>query len=161
LSRFTVFPHVTRGERSFVCAMLGTSVLGAMFACLSVLRLSETGTHSSIAITYWTLFAGCVGGAGGLWATYNRWFGHAGTKGWLTASAGALLASGIGAVIGGTLILPFYGTMFGPFQLIMLIVQDPILGVVWFGMLACAHGLLRQWRLERDSIFTTRHSGMW
>lgn len=151
----SILSQISRGERSFIFAMIGTSILGATLSCVAVMHLSETSPESRIstAITYWTLLAGCIGGASGLWACYERWFGHEGARGWASALIGAFITSGIGSVIAGTLILPFYGTMFGPFQLIMLIVAYPSLGLIWLGMLMCAHGLLGQWRQERDSIF--------
>ncbi len=158
MARQSIIPQISRGERSFICAMLGTSVLGAMLACVAVLSLSDRTGGTSMAITYWTLFSGCIGGAAGLWASYERWFGYAGIGGWLSALCGALVATGVGSVIGGTLILPFYGTMFAPFQLAMIFVLDPILGFIWLGMLLCSHVLLKQWRVERDSIFATGSS---
>jgi hypothetical protein len=137
--------------------MLGTSILGAMLACVAVMRLSDAslGGDGSLAITYWTIFAGCVGGAFGFWACYERWFGYAGIGGWISAAFGALAFSGIGSVTAGTLILPLYGTMFGPLQLIMTMIGKPMLAVIWLGMMICTHGLLGQWRRERDSIFST------
>jgi hypothetical protein len=159
LARHSILSQISRGERSFIVAMLGTSILGAMLACVAVMRLSEGSaeTSASVAITYWTIFAGCIGGASGFWASYERWFGHAGPSGWISALIGALVVTGIGSVIAGTLILPFYGTMFGPFQLIMMVISYPSLGAIWLGMLLCAHGLLSQWRSERESIFRKGH----
>lgn len=155
LARQSILSQISRGERSFIVAMLGTSILGAMLACVAVIHLSErpAQTDASVAITYWTIFAGCIGGAVGFWVSYERWFGYAGIAGWMSALIGALVVSGIGSVIAGTLILPLYGTMFGPLQLIMMIIAYPSLGAIWLGMLLCAHGLLGQWRHERDSIF--------
>lgn len=155
MARQSILSQISRGERSFIVAMLGTSILGAMLACVAVMRLSENTaqTDASHAITYWTILAGCIGGASGFWISYERWFGHAGAAGWLSAVIGALVVSGIGSVIAGTLILPLYGTMFGPLQLIMMMIAYPSLAAIWLGMMLCAHGLLSQWRRERDSIF--------
>jgi hypothetical protein len=159
LARQSILSQISRGERSFIVAMLGTSILGAMLACVAVMRLSENAvqTDTSHVITYWTILAGCIGGASGFWISYERWFGHGGAAGWVSAVIGALAVSGIGSVIAGTLILPLYGTMFGPLQLIMMMIAYPSLAAIWLGMMLCAHGLLSQWRRERDSIFQAGH----
>ena len=137
--------------------MVGTSLTGAILAQIAVLRLSEAVPSSQfeLAFTFWAGLAGCIGGAIGIWYASDKWFGFSGLAGWVTASFGALAVTGVAAVIAGSLILPFYGTMFAPLQVIMMMIESPMLAVVWFGMMICAQGLLRQWRSERDSIFYT------
>jgi hypothetical protein len=151
------FSRFSSGERSFIAAMVGTSIVGAVLACVAVSRLSEKApaSHCEILFTLWTLVTGVVGGVVGLWSTYERWFGYEGIAGWISASIGGMIVTMIGAVVAGTLILPFYGTMFGPLQVIMVMIESPVLAVIWFGMMGCAHRLLRHWRVERDSIFPT------
>lgn len=143
------------GERNFLWALIGTCLVGAILSCIAVLRLTETypASQFELAFTSWTAVAGFVGAGAALWSTYNRWFGKPGTAGWISAMIGALLVSGIGSVVAGSLILPLYGTMFGPLQLFVTLIDTPVLAVVWFGMLMCAHVLLTRWRSERDSIF--------
>jgi hypothetical protein len=48
--------------------------------------------------------------------------------------------------------------MFGPLQLIMMMIETPSLAAIWLGMMICAHGLLSHWRRERDSIFMNGYS---
>ena len=155
LARRSFFPSLTLGERRFVVALFGTCILGAVFAWVAVSRLSDSGPTSQyeIAFSYWSGVAGFVGAAAGFWSSYGRWFGHAGAGGWANAVIGSLAISGIGSVVAGSLILPIYGTMFGPLQLITTMIDKPLLALSWLGMLICAHGLLVSWRSERDSIF--------
>ena len=158
LARRRFFPSLTTGERRFVWALGGTCILGAILACVAVLRLHQAYPSSEHQLVYtsWTAVAGFVGAAGGFYSCYARWLGHPGPRGWISAVIGAVLVSGIGSVVAGSLILPIYGTMFGPLQLMTTMIAYPLLGVVWFGMLICAHGLLVPWRSERESIFARR-----
>lgn len=155
LARRSFFPTLSVGERRFLVALCGTGVLGAVLACIGVMRLSDTSpaSQSEFVFTYWTAVAGFVGAAGGFMSSYSRWFGHIGSSGWLSALCGAMVLSGVGSVVAGSLILPLYGTMFGPLQLVTTLIAHPLLAVSWIGMLICVHGLLRPWRAERDSIF--------
>ena len=58
----------------------------------------------------------------------------------------------VGALIGGTLALPFYGTMFGPFTLVVTLLNAPFLAVLWIWTLFSAHLMIKERRIERDSI---------
>jgi hypothetical protein len=60
----------------------------------------------------------------------------------------------IGSLIGGTLGLPFYGTMFGPFIVVVTLMGAPLLAMLWAFNLLGAHVLLGIYRSERDTIFT-------
>jgi hypothetical protein len=157
LTHHVLLSRLSTGKRSFISAIIGTSILGALLTCVAVMGLTETSSHGapSRGYIYWSIFAGSIGGAGGFLACYERWLGHAGASGWLTALIGTLVVSGVSSVIAGTLILPIYGTMFGPLQMIITMIKSPLLGVTWLLMLLCAHGLLSQWRTERDSVFST------
>ena len=157
MARQGFFSRFSSGERSFIWAMIGTSVAGAILALVAVMRLSEAApsTQLQLAFTFWACLAGCIGGVTGIWYASDKWFGFSGLAGWITASFGSLAATGIAAVIAGSLILPFYGTMFAPLQVIMMMIDSPFLAVIWFGMMICAQGLLQRWRNERESIFST------
>lgn len=146
---------MTCGLYRFIWAILGTSVFAAMIACVAVLRLLQVAPDGalSMGMAYWALLAGGFGGAAGFWLSYERWFGHDGLTGWIAAVFGAVVVSAVGSVIGGTLIFPLYGTMFAPLQLVMTMIANPVLAVLWLGMMLYAHWLLAAWRRERDSIF--------
>ena len=48
--------------------------------------------------------------------------------------------------------LPFYGTMFGPFTLVVSLFSAPILAILWITALFSAHLMIKVRRIERDSI---------
>lgn len=58
----------------------------------------------------------------------------------------------VGALFGGTLALPFYGTMFGPFTLVVTLIKAPILALLWTSSLLSAHFMIKVRRDERDSV---------
>lgn len=148
-------PRFSQGERSFISAFCGFGMLGAVLAWVSVLRLSEQNLLADgiSPFAFWTIFAGVVGGFAGFVAGYGRWLGHEGVLGWMRAGIGVVMISLIGAVVAGTLILPYYGTMFGPFQVILVMIEIPALAAIWIAMVLSAHCMVAEWRRERDSIF--------
>lgn len=150
-------PRLSGGEKNYLLALSSIGVVGAILAIVVTLRLSA---HGAIrievdAFTVWTAIAGCIGAMCGFTSVYSRWFGFPEGAGWIRALIGGLLLSGIGSVVAGTLILPYYGTMFAPFQLIIAMIEFPVLGLVWVAIIVCAHKLLEDWRAERESIFQT------
>ena len=156
-----VFPprlRMSEGERNFLFAIFAVGALSALMSSVIVVRLSAYGPASFVSDPFalWTVVAGAAGGLLGFWSTYNRWFGFAGTPGLVRAAFGGLMISFIGTVAGGTLILPYYGTMFGPFQFVIALIETPTLGMLWVVMLICVHKLLEDWRNERDSIFSEK-----
>jgi len=152
---FQPLSRPTRGERQFYIAMVFLALMGALLACTITMRLAAQGADR-IALdpfTVWTLFAGAVGALTAFFGAYSRWFGHPGLGGWGRAAIGGLIISGVGSVVGGSLILPYYGTMFAPFQLVIAMIGYPALGIAWIATLAAVHRLLIQWQAERNSIF--------
>ncbi len=150
-------PRIRRsgGERNVLFAVIAVAVFGAVLAIDVVVSLAADHPvlHDMSFFTVWALAAGAVGGACGLLSSYRRYFGYDGPLGWLWAFVGGLMVSGIGAVIGGTMVLPYYGTMFAPFKLIIVMFERPAFAVIWVAMVICVHKLVQQWRQERDSIF--------
>ena len=71
----------------------------------------------------------------------------------ILVAGSAILISFAGSLIAGTLALPLYGTMFGPFALAVIFVSSPLLAGLWAFNLFGVHVLMCQWRIERDSIF--------
>lgn len=146
---------LSAGERSFYTALVGVSFLSAIIAFQVVTRLSA-GSHGVSSFTgfdIWAIIAGCVGGGVAFTLSYRRWFGFAGWRGFGSAVCGGIAVSFVGSLIAGTMVLPFYGTMFGPFQLIISMITSPLLCLLWWTNLISAHLLIVKWRDERDSIF--------
>lgn len=151
-------PELTEGERHFYWAFFSIGILGAILAFIITFRLAahEDGTSNNDLFALWTLIAGFVGGTCGFMSSYNRWLGFPDRFGWIRAAVGGVMISGIAAVVSGTLILPYYGTMFAPLQLIIAMIESPVLALIWCGCLVTAHKLVETWRAERDSIFAIR-----
>lgn len=147
----------TEGERSFLLAMLGVGLFGAAISFMVVSQLG--GSHHIIrplsAYDIWSIIAGGIGAAAAFMIA-RRWFGHEGLWGWGQAVVGIGFVSFLASLIGGTLALPLYGTMFGPFSFVMTLVAAPIVAVLWCSTLLMAHILMLTWRRERDSIFSPR-----
>lgn len=134
--------------------------IGAVVASVAVIRLNHGAFFVQSLSTYewWIVVAGAMGSALAFYLVRER-FGHGGIQGVMRAIGGAIWVSFIGSIIAGTLALPIYGTMFGPFTLGVTFTSSPLLGAFWFGTLMSAHGLMRVLRAERDSIFTVRLHG--
>ena len=146
--------HLTDGEKgvllaAFVVAVFGAgvahSVVGQLGGGLDIIR-----TLSNYDI--WIIVSGAMGAVMGLYFGRN-WFGHPGRAGWRRAFIGIFVTTFVAAICSGTLALPFYGTMFGPFSVVMTFIGSPILAVFWIAILLAAHSLIVDWRYERDSIF--------
>lgn len=84
----------------------------------------------------------------------RNWMGHPGLRGAAFALVGTIWISFLGGLVGGSLALPFYGTMFGPFSLFVSLFSAPLLAIFWACILFAAHYLLMFWWTERNSIFT-------
>ncbi|MEL6571943.1 MAG: hypothetical protein AAFQ64_09805 [Pseudomonadota bacterium] len=145
------------GERNVLFAVLAVAIFSAILAIdvVESLAADQPVIQNMTFFTFWALLAGAVGGTCGLLTSYHKYFGYAGARGWLWAFLGGVMVSGIGAVVGGTMILPYYGTMFAPLKLIIVMFEQPVLAVLWVGMVICVHKLIARWREERDSIFKT------
>jgi hypothetical protein len=88
-------------------------------------------------------FAAGVGGlAGGAAAQWL--FGKAGRRGWAFAGLGALLATLVGALVGGSLFAPGLGTLAG-LSVFDALVRFPGILVVWLAMMAGVHVAMRLW----------------
>ncbi|SLN40184.1 hypothetical protein [Roseisalinus antarcticus] len=147
--------RATDGERGRALAYLIVVLFGAGLTFVIVAQLENSGRRPFDPLTLyecWVILAGGIGAAGGLYLT-GELMGTPGSSGWPRALRGVLILSFAGSVITGTLALPIYGTMFGPFSLFMKLASSPLLAVLWFSCLFAAHFLMVRWRQERDSIF--------
>lgn len=146
----------SRGERlRFLVLPLG-GMVGAMLCLLSVDALDGVdGMPGGGLRSAWRLLAGFAGTAGLLWLNRGR-FGWPGWRGWAIWAGGALMVTLFAPVAVGTLVLPLYGTMFGPLALIVTLLRQPLLAVLWGGTLVAAHLMSRPYRAERVTIFCPR-----
>lgn len=144
-------PSFSEGEKKVLIGQGMTGVFGALLAMVVVIRLDGSAFFERpiTAYEWWIIAAGFIGG----------WFGTALAKGRLGRPGLINLLLGMGIVtvaapiIAGTLGLPLYGTMFGPFTLALILYASPITAGLWVANLIGVHVLNRTWHAERDSIF--------
>lgn len=145
---------LSEGEKRLVLAYVAVSLFGAVLAFCVVMRLGHGGilVRSMTSYEIWTCFAGAAGAGAGFFLSRHR-FGYPGLRGAGTAFGGVLMVCFTGSLIAGTLALPLYGTMFGPFSLGVILASSPFLALLWIATLYVAHLMMIHWRVERDSIF--------
>lgn len=139
------------GERRVAMAMAVVALVGAIVASRAQEHLTGTlqvegGYH------LWVILAGMLGAPAGLAiAVHNH--GHRGAAGLARLVWGIVSGSFIAALIGGSLALPIYGTMFGPMLLGLVFAASPWLALLWLGAFVLTHRAMADWRRERESIF--------
>ncbi len=145
---------LTDGEQKLVTAYAVVIAFGAGISFVVVSQMSHGSLFTSGMSAYqkWVVFCGAVGAGAALRLAGER-MGQSGPNGFARAMGGTLWISAVGSLITGTLALPFYGTMFGPFTFVMLLVGSPMLALLWFSNLLAAHLLMRGWRAEQDRLF--------
>lgn len=145
--------RLTTGEKRLLAAAIGVGISGGIMAFTIV---TQMGPHKAMLRSLtnadlWFVTAGVLGALGGLYLG-RRWFGHGGLRGVIKVVAGILVVSFVGALMGGTLALPLYGTMFGPLMFALTLAGNPALAVLWLNTLIGSHLLIRVWRHERVII---------
>ncbi len=142
------------GERALAIALLATALFGAVVATIAVMRFDRGAVIGRPLSPYeiWIVASGAIGAAAGLYLWRHR-IGHLGPRGAVRSLGGMVLVSVLGAVIAGTLALPLYGTMFGPFTLVVILASSPFAAMAWFVNQLAAHLLVQRFHAERDSIF--------
>ena len=151
----------TEGERARALAFFLLGVFGAGMGFLAVTRLSEGAffDRGMSLYEYYIVLAGALGSMAALFLSGDR-MGRPGADGVLRGLAGGVWVSFVGAVIAGTLALPGYGTMFGPFTMAVTLAGAPILAFFWVANLLAVHVLMANWQRERDSIFVPEGDGI-
>jgi hypothetical protein len=149
----------TSGEKRLLAAALAVGLAGGViiFAIVTQMGDNKALLRSLTGADLWFVVAGVLGSLCALYIGRD-WFGHRGLRGTLKAVAGILSISFMGTIIGGTLALPFYGTMFGPMMFGVTLAAYPVLALIWLNALVAAHLLFMIWRREiwcreRDSSF--------
>ncbi len=143
----------TRGERLRILALVLAALVGAVL-CLASVGALDPGRAGPAGPgpALWRLMAGALGTFVALRFNLGR-FGWPRLRGWARMAGGVLLVTLFAPVVAGTLVLPLYGTMFGPLALVLTLIRRPALALLWFGVLVAAHLLLQDYRRERDTIF--------
>lgn len=142
---------LSKGETRLMLACVFTALFSAAIAFIIVVRLDPNAVFNRPLTTYeyWIVVSGFLGGASATF--FNR---HAlGQTDYLMVLRGLASTTFLSALIAGTLALPLYGTMFGPFTLVVVFFAAPMTALLWFFNLVAVHILVREWQSERDSIF--------
>jgi hypothetical protein len=145
---------LTEGERARALAFGLVGACSAGLGYLTVLHMDHAVFFEEFSwYQTWIVIASGLGGMIALFLSGDR-LGQPGQAGAVRAVAGAIWVTFIGALVGGTLGLPFYGTMFGPFIVVVTLIGAPLLAMLWAINLFGSHVLLGIYQSERDTIFT-------
>ncbi|GGL66969.1 hypothetical protein [Wenxinia marina] len=144
----------TAGERGLLIGYLAMAATSAFVAWVVLTHIGpgRTSVPPGPYYTAWMVLSGAIGGAVALHLVRHR-LGRPGLSGVVGTGLAAVWATVLAGLIGGTLALPLYGTMFGPFTLFVTLAALPGLAAVWVGTFVLAHLKVRSWHAERDSIF--------
>ncbi|MCB5197652.1 hypothetical protein LGQ03_00210 [Loktanella sp. TSTF-M6] len=142
------------GERRLLTAWIGVALLGGFLAHILVSNISYEQSMLRVFTTSdgWFVLCGVFGALAGLYFA-RRWMGSTGRFGPCRAFCGMIIVTFMAALVGGSLMLPLYGTMFGPMLFVLMLIEKPVLAFTWIAMLLLADKLIRDWRRERESIF--------
>ena len=143
LSRFLRMLHLTKGERALATAYAGVSATsaGIMMFVMAGVKGGQLQSVYPAGYEIWIIMAGAISGAIALYLT-RGWMGLSGGLGIARALFGGCATALIASLIGGTLIVPVYGTFFAPIMVVAAFGLKPWLAVAWFAVILAAHGLL-------------------
>lgn len=147
-------PFGSEGEKAIFTSLVSAAVIGAWIAYVVEHRLAGAQGLLEFPSLYdiWIMLAG---GCSAIIALLlgKHWFGQPGPIGVAKTVFGIVAVTFAAALIGGTIALPIYGTMFGPLALVGTFVDQPALLMIWLAVLCAANVAFGIHRRERDSIF--------
>lgn len=143
--------HLTRGQKA-VATAYGTVM--AVSAGITLLIMSAIEGVNAIPpeptlFDNWVIAAGALA-AGLAFYLSRHWIGGRGALGLARAVVSTVMVTIGAALIGGTLIAPFYGTLAGPFVVLSEFLSNPMLAAAWFVILMSAHFMVAIWRDEQE-----------
>ncbi|MFN3663989.1 hypothetical protein [Yoonia sp.] len=92
---------------------------------------------------YWMLLATLLAGPLSL-RLARGWIGYPGVLGNMRALIGCCVGLFLASVIGGTMIMPLYGTIQAPLMVLTGILVQPLIGVIWFVGVMLVHRVIVQ-----------------
>lgn len=157
LTRLTEKFYPTRGEKAY---LLGCFVVVFLSAIIALAVMAGLETPYALAaqptnFVYWVAISGAISGGVALYLA-RGWMGGAAMLGFTRAIVGSVAIAAIGAVIAGTLTVPFEGTIYGPIMLLSAFIAKPWLAAIWFAGILGAHYLMsilaeeRAYALDRE-----------
>lgn len=145
--------HWTKGEARAAGALGVAAFTGAFIGVIMVVKLAGENQFERLFDmgSVWLILASAVGGAFGFYLVRSM-FGRDGVAGFAWATLGGFAMCLAGAVIGGTVALPGYGSMYGLIMLFNMVSTAPItLFVIWSAVLLI-HVRFRDYVKERDTV---------
>lgn len=148
-----VFTPPSPAERMVFMGYAGVAVCGAILGseALSGLQghidlMGEDIAQGMLAVA--SAVGGCI--AAGL---LRDKFGFSGRAGALRALLGVVFATATLGIAAGTFVLPVFGTMFGPWLLVVTLVTKPLVALPWLLSLLGFHLAFRSYRREQNTVF--------
>ena len=124
--------------------MLGSDALAGLQGMVDVMGAN---------VARWVLALASAAGACIAGAALRQRFGHPGKAGLIKALTGALIATLTLGIAAGTLVLPIFGTMFGPWLVAVTIVTKPWMVLPWLAALYGFHAAFMAYRAEQETIY--------
>lgn len=140
-------------ERLILGALVGCACAGGLLGYVALGGLQgmveivgpEIGGMMSVGASFF-------GGLGSAILVRDR-LGREGTRGVLSAIAGGVLATALLGIIAGTIVLPIFGTMFGPWLVLMTAATKPWYVLPWIASLYGMHKARRSYLAEQETLF--------
>lgn len=134
---------VLRWSIAAMSGALGFGVMAAVFLADGLLDTQELAAGMGLWPILWFLSAALFGGfLGG--AIAAPLFGRPDLPGWVLAGLGGVAMTALGGAIGGTFIVPGYGTVLGPIFALGALSDSAVLLAVWVVAVAGIHGYARR-----------------
>ena len=151
MKRFLTPP--SPAERTLLLAYMGLAACGAMLGSEALSGLQGLVDVIGEGVALWVLALASAGGACISGYLLRDRFGFVGRMGFTKACFGSVLATLALGVAAGTLVLPIFGTMFGPWLLVLTIATKPWMALPWLAALYGFHLAFISYRNERKTIY--------
>lgn len=140
-----------RAERSLIIAVALLCISGGWLSIESLGKLQAaipiiTGDFAA----WWLGVAGAVGAAAAAYSARNS-FGRSGRYGAMIAVVGGVAATLVLGIVGGTIVLPIYGTMFGPWLTVVSAFEGNTAIVPWAAALYGFHRAIAYYQWDREA----------
>lgn len=148
---------LSQGERAILASYAVVGLSAGVICSVATLRLADENLFHATpgVLDLWIFAAGMFGGVAGIFAGQS-YLGQVGAAGLLGFFQGFIVINFFAALAGGTLVLPFYGTMFGILAVVGAFVAYPWLAAIWIVSVWTAHFARAVYNRERDSIFAAQ-----
>ncbi len=149
-ARFKKTINLTRGEKFLAMAFAAVIAMSAGMTILIMAGFERENPLPPEPSLYesWIILSSAFSGGFALYVA-RGWMGMLGLLGFARAFVGSIVVALGAAMIAGTLIMPLYGTVFGPIMLVTQFIELPVLAALWFTIAFGANALIAIWREER------------